>query len=89
MVGHLACTRHAVTTSNRTGEKAEVWIIEHRSESVFTCVGNDDYVRAVVLDEVGKLSTMAGDAVLVNQFSQEIQAMWAAFVGIPPVCFGG
>ncbi|MEE2760063.1 MAG: NAD(P)-binding domain-containing protein [Pseudomonadota bacterium] len=89
MVGHFACAGHAVTTYNRSGEKAEVWITENRGESVFTCVGNDDNMRVAVLDEAGKLTGMAGDAILVDQFFQEVQTMRAAVVGIPPTRFGG
>ena len=79
MAGHLAGAGHHVTVYNRTAEKAEAWAKEHGgqraaspaeaaagAEFVFTCVGNDGDVRAVVLGDTGALAGMQAGAVLVD-----------------------
>ena len=79
MAGHLAGAGHHVTVYNRTAEKAEAWAKEHGGqraaspaeaaagpEFVFTCVGNDGDVRAVVLGDTGALAGMQAGAVLVD-----------------------
>jgi 3-hydroxyisobutyrate dehydrogenase len=79
MAGHLARAGHAVTVYNRTPSKAEAWCAEHggtRGASpaaaaegagiVFTCVGNDDDVRAVTFGPEGAFHGMAAGAVLVD-----------------------
>jgi 3-hydroxyisobutyrate dehydrogenase-like beta-hydroxyacid dehydrogenase len=79
MAGHLAAAGHQVAVWNRTGAKADAWAEAHRgrvadspadaargAEFVFTCVGNDDDVRAVVLGPAGVLAGMAPGAVLVD-----------------------
>ena len=79
MAGHLAAKGHEVTVYNRTGAKAESWTGEHGGRAaatpaeaargadfVFTCVGNDDDLRAVVLGEDGALTGMAEGAMLVD-----------------------
>ena len=79
MAGHLAAKGHDVTVYNRTGAKAESWIGRHGGASagtpaeaargadfVFTCVGNDDDLRAVVLGPDGALAGMGEGAALVD-----------------------
>jgi 3-hydroxyisobutyrate dehydrogenase len=79
MAGHLAAKGHEVTVYNRTAAKAKAWTAEHKgraaatpreaaqgAEFVFTCVGNDDDVRAVVLGPDGAFAGMARGAVLVD-----------------------
>jgi 3-hydroxyisobutyrate dehydrogenase len=79
MAGHLAKAGHEVTVYNRTGAKAKAWIEQHKgaakatpaeaaagAEIVFTCVGNDDDVRQVVLGEKGALGGMSKGALLVD-----------------------
>ena len=79
MAGHLAAKGHDVTVYNRTGARAESWLGQHRgtaaptpaeaargAEFVFTCVGNDDDLRAVVLGPDGALAGMGEGAVLVD-----------------------
>ena len=79
MAGHLAAAGHQVTVYNRTCEKAEKWVAEHGGQKadtpreaaenaafVFTCVGNDDDLRAVVVGADGALAGMPNDAVLVD-----------------------
>ena len=79
MAGHLAKAGHDICVYNRTANKAEAWTGEHGGQSaaspadvaagaeiVFTCVGNDDDVRAVVLGATGALAGMEAGAVLVD-----------------------
>ena len=79
MAGHLAAKGHDVTVYNRTGTKAEGWVGQHGGTSaatpaeaasgadfVFTCVGNDDDLRAVVHGPDGALAGMGEGAVLVD-----------------------
>jgi len=79
MAGHLAAKGHDVTVFNRTAAKAERWVAEHKgrraatpreaaagAEFVFTCVGNDDDVRAVALGPDGALAGMSSGAVFVD-----------------------
>ena len=88
MAGHLARAGHAVTVYNRSAGKASAWVAEFGgqaaptpreaaagAELVFTCVGNDDDLRAVVLGadlgggqraSDGALADMAEGAVLVD-----------------------
>ncbi len=79
MAGHLAAKGHDVTVYNRTASKAESWVTEHGGKSaptpaaaasgadfVFTCVGNDDDLRAVTLGPDGALAGMGEGALLVD-----------------------
>lgn len=79
MAGHLVSAGHEVTVYNRTTAKAEAWAKQHGGAFgatpaeavrdavfVFTCVGNDDDLRAVILSEDGALAGMASGAVLVD-----------------------
>ncbi|MGF1641419.1 MAG: NAD(P)-dependent oxidoreductase [Rhodospirillales bacterium] len=79
MAGHLAHSGHPVAVYNRTTAKAEAWIARHGgrmattpaqaaegAELVFTCVGNDDDLRSVVLAPDGAFAGMAAGAILVD-----------------------
>lgn len=79
MAGHLARAGHDVTVMNRTLAKAESWCAKHSgklattpkqaaegADFVFTCVGNDDDLRSVVLGESGAFAGMGKGAVLVD-----------------------
>ncbi|WP_420433907.1 NAD(P)-dependent oxidoreductase [Candidatus Poriferisocius sp.] len=79
MAGHLAAVGHEVRVFNRTAAVAERWAGQHEgtvatspaeaaegAEFVFTCVGADDDLRAVVLGDDGVLSTMGAGSVLVD-----------------------
>ncbi len=79
MAGHLKSSGWDVTVYNRTSSKAEAWVAEHggaarpspaeaaaEADIVFTCVGNDDDLRAVVLGETGALAGMRDGTVLVD-----------------------
>lgn len=79
MAGHLAKNGYDVTVFNRTAAKADRWVADHGGEMaaspagasmnadfVFTCVGNDDDLRSVVIGEDGVFAGMKGDACLVD-----------------------
>jgi len=79
MAGHLAKAGHQVTVYNRTTAKAASWVKEygghHRTspaeaaagaDIVFSCVGNDDDVRAVLAGEEGAFSGMTRGAILAD-----------------------
>ena len=79
MAGHLQTAGCDVTVYNRTTTRADQWVESHggnfaetpaqaakNADIVFTCVGNDDDVRSVVLGETGVLSAMPAGAVLVD-----------------------
>lgn len=79
MAGHLATGGLDVTVYNRNGEKADAWCGAHigqkadtprdaakNADFIFTCVGNDDDLRAVTLGENGALAGMKPGAVLID-----------------------
>jgi 3-hydroxyisobutyrate dehydrogenase len=79
MAGHLARAGYSVTVFNRTRARADAWVDEYggsvadtpraaaeAAEFVFTCVGNDDDVRAVTLGHHGVFAGLAEGAVLVD-----------------------
>ena len=79
MAGHLTKTGFDVCVYNRTVEKAQKWTKEFGGcyaetpklasvdcDIVFSCVGNDDDVRSVVLGENGILAGLKTDAILVD-----------------------
>jgi 3-hydroxyisobutyrate dehydrogenase len=82
MAGHIAAAGHEVTVYNRTAAKAERWVKEYSghggrsapspraaaegAEMAFTCVGNDDDLRSVVLGEDGIFAGLAGGGLLID-----------------------
>lgn len=80
MAGHLKHRGgHEVVVYNRTAQKAADWVARHGGASapspaaaardadfVFTCVGNDDDLRAVTLGTDGALAGMKAGAVLID-----------------------
>jgi 3-hydroxyisobutyrate dehydrogenase-like beta-hydroxyacid dehydrogenase len=79
MAGYLAKNGHDVTVYNRTVAKADAWCQEYGGQSaatpaeaakdaeiVFSCVGNDDDVREVLLGENGVLASVSGGSVIVD-----------------------
>jgi 3-hydroxyisobutyrate dehydrogenase/2-hydroxy-3-oxopropionate reductase len=80
MAGHLAKRGgHEVTVYNRTPAKAEAWVGRNGGKSaptpkaaaagaafVFSCVGNDDDLRSVILGADGALAGMAAGSVLID-----------------------
>jgi 3-hydroxyisobutyrate dehydrogenase-like beta-hydroxyacid dehydrogenase len=80
MARHLAQKGgHELTVYNRTAEKAERWVAEHGgrradtpreaaegAEFVFSCVGNDDDLRAVALGDDGAIAGMRQGAIYID-----------------------
>jgi len=79
MAGWLRRAGHEVTVFNRTAAKARAWVEEYGgsvaatpgeaaaiADLVFTCVGDDPDVRAVVLEKNGVLSAMRPGSVFVD-----------------------
>jgi len=79
MAGHLAKAGHQVTVYNRTAAKSAEWAKKHGGKAqptpakaaancdyVFSCVGNDDDLRSVMLGKDGALAGMRQGAILVD-----------------------
>ncbi len=80
MAGHLKKGGHQVTVFNRTRSRAQAWVDQYQgaladtpqqaaadAEIVFVCVGNDDDLRSVVLDdETGAIGGMTEGSILVD-----------------------
>jgi 3-hydroxyisobutyrate dehydrogenase-like beta-hydroxyacid dehydrogenase len=79
MARHLANAGHGVYVYNRSGDKADAWVVAHggsrvsrprevgeQCEVVFMCVGNDDDVRSVVFGSDGVLAGMSKGSILVD-----------------------
>ncbi len=79
MASHLSRAGFDVTVYNRTGAKAERWLVENKgraastpaeaaanAEIVFSCVGRDDDVRAVCYGGNGALDVMGEGALFVD-----------------------
>ena len=79
MAGHLKAGGHEVTVYNRSTAKAEAWVKQHGgalaatprqavegAEIAFSCVGNDDDLRSVVLGDDGIFAGLASGAVFVD-----------------------
>lgn len=79
MAGYLSQQGFDVTVYNRTSSKARQWCEEYSGKAadtpaeaarnadiVFTCVGNDDDVREVILGESGVLKGMSPGSIIVD-----------------------
>ncbi len=79
MAGHLAAGGHELTVYNRSSAKADAWVAQHGgasapspreaaagAEIVFSCVGNDDDLRSVILGDDGAAAGMGEGAILVD-----------------------
>jgi 3-hydroxyisobutyrate dehydrogenase-like beta-hydroxyacid dehydrogenase len=79
MAGHLSRAGHSVRVFNRTPATRDRWLDEHtgtaaetpgdaarEADFVFSCVGNDDDVRAVILGDDGALAHMRSGTVLID-----------------------
>jgi len=79
MAGHLAAAGHEVTVYNRPAAKAQDWVARHGgaaaktpkeaaagAEMVFSCVGNDDDLRSVILGGEGAFAGMGKDTILID-----------------------
>ena len=97
MAGHLAKAGYDVTVYNRSADKADKWVSEfggkkadtpraaaQGADFVFTCVGNDDDLRAVILGADGALAGMQPQAILIDhtttsaEVARELSAACAA-----------
>jgi 3-hydroxyisobutyrate dehydrogenase-like beta-hydroxyacid dehydrogenase len=79
MAGYLARNGHDVTVYNRTSSKADDWCLQYggqtaatpgeaalNAELVFSCVGNDDDVREVLLGKNGVLESIPSGSLVVD-----------------------
>ncbi len=79
MAGFLARAGYEVTVYNRTASKADAWVKQYggaradspsdaatQAEFVFTCVGNDDDVRAVILGDHGVMHGISDGSIIVD-----------------------
>jgi len=79
MAAYLARNGHDVTVYNRTAPKAEAWCQQYggqtaatpaeaarNAELVFSCVGNDDDVRDVLLGSDGVLASIPGGSIVID-----------------------
>ena len=79
MAGHLQRAGHQVCVYNRTPSRSAKWLSVYGGQSaatpraavaqaewVFTCVGNDDDLRSVVLGEEGAFAGMKSGAILID-----------------------
>jgi len=106
MAGHLDAAGHRTRVYNRSADKAQAWTGRHKgrafdtpaaaaqeAEFVFTCVGNDEDLRQVVLGEGGALAAMAAGSILVDhtttsaevarEISQLARARGVGFIDAP------
>ena len=79
MAGHLAAAGHEVCVFNRTTAQAQAWVgrhggscaatpraAAHQAEFIFTCVGDDADVEAVILGEAGAFAGMSPGSVWID-----------------------
>ncbi len=79
MAGHLAAKGHDVTVYNRTRARSDAWVAKHGgraastpaeaadgAEIVFSCVGNDDDLKAVAVGEGGAFNGLTRHAIFVD-----------------------
>ena len=107
MAGHLSRAGHRVTVYNRSAAKAQAWLAECPGQAsaptpreaaagadiVFSCVGNDDDLRSVVLGPDGAFAGMKPGAVFVDhttasasvarELSNEAQKRGLQFIDAP------
>ncbi|MFK8020569.1 MAG: NAD(P)-dependent oxidoreductase [Pseudomonadales bacterium] len=97
MAGHLVAAGHQVTVYNRSSVRAQQWHGEHGgtvadtpalaakgADIVFSCVGNDEDVRAIALADNGVLAGLAAGGIFVDhtttsaELARELDAACAA-----------
>ncbi len=106
MAGHLASRGHSVTVYNRTAVKAERFSRNFNAKAastpraatagadfIFSCVGNDDDLRAVTLGESGAFAGMKSGAVFVDhtttsakvarELSEKAKSLGLGFIDAP------
>ncbi len=106
MAGWLSKRGYAVVVYNRTQTVSQRWLRDYAGEAaatvaeavagaeiVFTCLGNDDDVRAVVAGETGALAAMSSGSVLVDhtttsalvarELAEQAAALGLGFIDAP------
>jgi len=106
MAGHLAAAGYDVTVYNRTPARAKAWATKYGGAAaptpaaaatgaaiVFSCVGNDDDLRAVTIGPDGAFNGLEADAVFVDhttasaavarELAATAQAQAAHFIDAP------
>jgi 3-hydroxyisobutyrate dehydrogenase-like beta-hydroxyacid dehydrogenase len=106
MAGWLSKCGYAVVVYNRTQAVSQRWLSDYSGESadtvaaavagaeiVFSCLGNDDDVRAVVAGEAGALAAMNPGSILVDhtttsallarELAEQANALGIGFVDAP------
>jgi len=79
MAGHLGAAGYEVAVFNRTRARADAWVAQHGGRAaatpadaadgcamVFSCVGNDDDVRQVILGPDGAFTAMKPGTILID-----------------------
>ncbi len=79
IAGHLSRAGHALTVFNRSAAKTERWCARHRGRAVvssgeaaaaadfvFSCVGDDDDLRAVALSPGGAFAAMRPGSLFID-----------------------
>ncbi len=79
MAGYIAKAGHSTVVYNRNPEKAKAWLQKYSGETastpaeaakdadfIFSCVGNDDDLRAVCLGETGAFASIKPGAVFID-----------------------
>lgn len=102
MAGHLLKKGgHDLTVYNRNAAKAAAWVKEHGAgktaatpaeaakdaEFVFSCVGNDDDVRAVTLGKDGAFASMRKGAVFIDNTTVSAKIARELYAAAKPLGF--
>jgi len=79
MAGYISKAGHNVTVYNRTGTKADKWLIEYKgskaetpakaaenADYIFTCVGNDNDLREITFGDNGIFKTIKKGTIYVD-----------------------
>ena len=79
MAGHLANAGYEVCVYNRTQHKAQSWLEQYQgsmadtpasaamdADLIFSCVGNDDDLREVIIGNEGAIQGMSRNAILID-----------------------
>lgn len=87
MAGHLSAGGHEVTVYNRNPARAAAWLEQYQGKSaataaeavrdaqfVLTCIGNDNDLYQVILEEGGVLAAMAPGSILIDHTTASAEA---------------
>ena len=86
MAGHLARAKYNVSVFNRTVSKSDSWLEQFKgrkgrtitetvfdSEFVFSCVGNDQDLREILLGDHGAVANLKKGAIIVDHTTTSAQ----------------